>query len=85
MSHWNPIDQLNREEEQRQRTPHYAFIAFCVLAFPALIAGIYFGEWIDAICQVALMRMGREGQIALGWTLVAVCVALLVRREIKRL
>ena len=82
---YDPIDQLNREEELRQRTPHYAFIAFCVLAFPALIAGIYFGEWIDAICQTALMRMGQDGQIALGWTILALALALVVRREIKRL
>jgi uncharacterized membrane protein YdbT with pleckstrin-like domain len=84
MSQWNPIDQLNREEELRQRKPHYLFIAFTVLAIPALIACIHFGEWIDAIITVGLQRMGREGQIALGWTIVAMALALLVRREIKR-
>jgi len=81
---YDPIEQLNREEEQRQREPHYLFLAFTVLILPLIALLVYFGEWIDTAVTVFMMRIGREGQIALGWGIVVLVLVLVVRREIKR-
>jgi predicted nucleic acid-binding Zn ribbon protein len=81
---FNPIDDLNNEEERRQRTPHYIFLVILILAMPAIILVIGLGEWIDTVITLALIEMGREGQIALGWTIVALVLVVMVRREIRR-
>ena len=78
---YDPIESLNRENDRRILNP-FAVALVCVVAIaPVIILIIKFADWIDA--QMTTMSEGV--QITIGIVLVVVSLALLVRREIKRL
>jgi threonine/homoserine/homoserine lactone efflux protein len=75
------IKELNKENERRILNP-FAVALVCVIAIaPVIILIIKFADWIDN----QMTTMSEAVQITIGIVLVVVSLALLVRREIKRL